>query len=312
MNVRQGAVLAVSFLGAAAGIALLVQVVAPHWTLAREAIHDLSLAWILLAAALLALHYLLAFRIWRGCLRASGVVLSDARMTDTYVPALFARYVPGKVWSNAVRVALARRAGASLPEVTGAVGWEALLVLATGALLALATLWPIGIDPRIRWAAAGLAAVCIATFVGARWAIGLRRGPSLLRRLGSAAAPAKANALLRLGAVNVLAWLVYGLAHWSLARAIAPVTLSHLPLIVGAVALAWIGGYLALITPAGLGVRDGLLGLFLAPMLGAGPVVVLVAVARLLALLLELLILLVWTVSRRRATRGMSPADLPG
>ena len=292
-------------LGALAGLVLLAYVATPYLSAAREASRDVALApwWVLAAAGLLGVHYVLIFNIWRGCLLATGATLSNAQIADTYVPALLARYVPGKIWSHGVRMAIARRAGLSLASVTGAIGWEILLVLTTGGFVALVALHRPENDERIRMATvlltlAGVLAVVVVRMAGSREVVA---GP--LRRLGFATERADTRVLLRLGVVSVIAWLVYGFAHWCLARAFGPMALSVLPLVTGAVALAWAGGYLSVIMPAGLGVRDGLLALFLAPLLGAGPVVLFAATARLLSIALEMVIFAGWSWWRFRGVR---------
>jgi hypothetical protein len=84
---------------------------------------------------------------------------------------------------------------------------------------------------------------------------------------------------------------------------LAGVAAGTLPFVTGVVALAWVGGYLTVIMPAGLGVRDGLLALLLAPLLGSGPVLLFVASARVLALVLELLIFAGWVLGKFSSCR---------
>lgn len=308
MNARRGILAALPAAGAVAGLVFLGYVAAPHWDSVRTASRDLAPGWLLAAAAALVLHNLVAFAIWRGCLRATGVKLSGMQIADTYVPSLLARYVPGRVWSHGVRMALARRAGISMGDVTGAVGYEIILALASAGLVALVALRATAIDQRIRLAAVLLTIACVVVLIVARVATARDRVPAVLRRMGLSSASAGTAVLAWVGAANVLAWLVYGLVHWYLARAIAPVPLSALPVITGSVALAWIGGYLSVIMPAGIGVREGLLAIFLAPLLGVGPVVVLAATSRLLAIGLELLIFAGWSLWRFTGTRRGRPA----
>lgn len=253
--------------------------------------------WMILAAAALAAHYAMTFGIWLGCLRATGARPTVRQAADTFVPSLLARYVPGKVWSHAVRMALARRAGISLTDVTGAVGWEILLAVTGAGVIALAATHGTGIDARIRLSTALLTAACLGAIVAARILAASSVTPPLLRRWGLTRT-ADAGMLAQLGLAHMVAWLLYGTSHWAVARAIVPVGIDALPLVTGAVALAWLGGYLSLFTPAGLGVREGLLTLLLAPALGAGPVVLLAAISRVLAIGLEVLLLSAWSGAR--------------
>ena len=303
MNVRGVVTGALSILGMLAGMALLAYVAAPHWAAVRAAGRGMSPLWVLAAALALSLHYAIAFGIWLACLRATGARATARQAADTYVPSLLARYVPGKVWSYGVRMAIARRAGMSMTEVTGAVGWEMLLALAGAGVVALAVTPGTAIDPRIRMATALFTLACFVMVAVVKLIASRPSAPSILRRLGLGGT-AGAGFLARLGLAHLAGWLVYGVAHWCLARAITPIGMDAFPLVTGAVALAWIGGYLALITPAGLGVREGLLTVLLAPHLGAGPVLVLAGASRLLAISLEIALLLAWSSSRSGATAG--------
>ena len=65
-----------------------------------------------------------------------------------------------------------------------------------------------------------------------------------------------------------LTWLVWGLAHRYLLLGIG----LDAPIIayVGAYSLAWAAGYVVLILPAGMGVREGVLSVLLAPYMVTG------------------------------------------
>ena len=306
MNPRGAVTGALSIVGMLAGMALLAYVAAPHWAAVRVAGSGMSPLWVLAAALALSIHYAVAFGIWLACLRATGARATARQAADTYVPSLLARYVPGKVWSHGVRMALARRAGMSMTEVTGAVGWEILLALAGAGVVALAATWNTALDPRIRIATALFTIACFVMVAAVKLLASRPSAPAILRRLGLGGT-AGAGFLARVGVAHLAGWLVYGVAHWCLARAITPIGMDAFPLLTGAVALAWIGGYLALITPAGLGVREGLLTLLLAPHLGAGPVLVLAGGSRLLALGLEIVLVVGWSTGRSGARTGAHP-----
>jgi uncharacterized membrane protein YbhN (UPF0104 family) len=82
-----------------------------------------------------------------------------------------------------------------------------------------------------------------------------------------------------------LGWILQGLAFWTLVRGLGwDITLLEG---VPAYAGAYVAGYVALFAPAGLGVRESMLVLFLGPMLGAGAAVA-ALVARLWTTFVEL------------------------
>jgi hypothetical protein len=82
-------------------------------------------------------------------------------------------------------------------------------------------------------------------------------------------------------ALYLPAWLAYGLAFgllWSSLPALSQVNWSAA---VGGFAGAYFLGYAALFAPAGVGVREGALSLWLAPWLGGAAAAVLAVMARL-------------------------------
>ena len=86
-----------------------------------------------------------------------------------------------------------------------------------------------------------------------------------------------------------MAWLLYGLAFWLLAQGMIPNDVPDLPVAVGSFAAGYIVGLLALFAPGGLGVREGVLVVLLAPAIGAGPALVLSIGSRILMSVTEVL-----------------------
>lgn len=310
MNVRRALGRALPVAGTMAALAFLFHLAAPHWASVRASSQTMNAGWLLGGACALALQYLLGFAIWRRCLRAAGALLTARQAADTWVPSLVARYVPGKVWSHGVRVAVARRAGIALPAVSAAVGWEVLLALGVGSIVALVALQGTPVDSRIRSALMGLALTTFAVIMAAQLLARRARVRPWLTRAGLAQ-PLPAPTLIALAGAQGAAFALYGFAHWCLARAITPLGAGDLPMITGAVALAWMGGYLAFFTPAGLGVREGLLALLLAPALGAAPVVLLAALSRLASVVVEILLFAAWLAAHvRGAERQPKTEDI--
>jgi len=87
----------------------------------------------------------------------------------------------------------------------------------------------------------------------------------------------------------VLSWGTYGAALWMLARGLVPDAPIPLPLAtaIGAFALGYILGLLALFAPGGVGVRELVLVGLLAPFLGSGGAVVVSVASRVLLTLME-------------------------
>lgn len=255
--------------------------------------------WIGISALLLILHAGTALAIWRQVLAAVGATITWGEAIDSFVPSLLARYVPGKVWANAMRVGLARRAGVRIGVGAGALLWETLVALGSAGVIAVAGLR--GYSATGARSALLLVAGVLSVWIVAAIAVHHPRGESLLHRLGGTNPIRRPGALLPSVALTFLGWACFGAAHLAIVRALLPVGLEAFGVVAGGVALAWAGGYLAIVMPLGLGVRDGLLLVLLAGLLSPQQALMFVAVSRLVQLVVDTSITGLWLV--RQITR---------
>ena len=100
--------------------------------------------------------------------------------------------------------------------------------------------------------------------------------------------------LLRSLGVYLLLWGLLGAAFFLFIKSFYPVTASQLFTVTGIYATAWSIGFLSVITPSGLGVREGILSVLLTSILPP-------ATAMLVALLSRL-----WTLSAELAVTGVA------
>jgi hypothetical protein len=122
--------------------------------------------------------------------------------------------------------------------------------------------------------------------------------------------------ILGLGVGYAVYWVLTGLAFAALVRAMFPLPASDLPLAIAGYSASYAVGFLSLLTPGGIGVREGVLVLALAPVMPAGPALVVALVSRLWMMLFELLgavaaYALERAVSGRRRLRAGAPAAPP-
>lgn len=211
---------------------------------------------------------------WWQAVRAVGGSIGAGPAIRIWIATMVYRYLPGNVWHLAGRVYWGGRAGESRAALLAGSALEQVLTLAGACLLILITLpgWPAG-----RWLAAPAALGLAGTWLILQPALGRPILDLLARRTGRAILPVfpSPGRVTRLTALFALAHAVTGLSTWAVASAIGrPADL--LPCL-GATAAAWTIGYLSLLTPSGLGVREGALTLLLTPTLGA-PAALLVSV----------------------------------
>jgi glycosyltransferase 2 family protein len=282
--------------------------VAPKWQEFHlsSRLSSVSLGWLGLAMAVLVLQYLAVFEIWRRILLLLGAEAPVWSLFRPFGLSLLPKYIPGRVFGPGLRARLAARAGLPYPPILGSLIWETGLGLATAVLIAFIAFVP-GLAPELTEAARWLALTVIAGAL-AGWA--LTRVPkvhsvlatwlyteTILRQLPKAA-------LLFLAYVGI--WAMSAIAHWMLARSIAPLAPVHfLPLLV-ALCTSWALGMLSLFAPAGLGVREGVLYIFAKSMMPAPAALLFVTVSRLTIFGVEI----VMTLLALAATSTSGPQDV--
>ncbi len=226
--------------------------------------------WLIGSSLLLFAGYLFAASLWgRMVVELGGPSLGFWASCRIFFTANLGRYVPGKIWQIAGLAYLAKRQG-----VTGSVAVAAAIL---GQLLSLVGATLVGLvafmggDEGVRslgiWAVAlGALLLAFVTVPGAlRWVV--RLWFRLVRQeMPKEVAPGPLFGL-KWTALYVVVWIVYGVAFWGLVRSfgLSP----DIEAIGPAYAAAYVLGYVAIFAPAGLGVRESFIIVFLEPILGS-------------------------------------------
>jgi len=105
-------------------------------------------------------------------------------------------------------------------------------------------------------------------------------------------------------AANALAWLGYGAALWLLTRGLLPGVRLDFGRAVAVFTASYLAGFLALLAPGGLGVREGLFILMLQQPIGIAPATALAIASRLLLTLTEFGAAAPFLLFSRRSTRA--------
>lgn len=299
------------------------------WFIASEltrqwrALGDQSLSldprwWLIVAASVLVLlTYALLIQLWRILLRAWGAELRFTDAARIWFVSSLGRYVPGKIWQIGAMAAMARSSGVSPVAATGTAILNTGINIAAGIGVALVT-GAAYLDDAVEGGAGiaiGLLAAAIAGLVALPWLL-----PRLVeqfakvtgRQLPAAHMPARVIWFTAAG--NVAAWILYGLAFELFVRSLVPGTTGATSMYIAVYTGSYVVAYLTLIAPGGLGVREGVMAIWLVKLgLATAPQAVLVAFAsRLWLTFFEVLpgLLLMARTSRRHGS-PTPPRDVP-
>ena len=213
-----------------------------------------------------------------------GPQIPKADAIRLFMIANLGRYIPGKIWQIAGLTALAKDRGVPPGTAVGAA------VLGQGIALVAAAGLGIGLyDVILPPGYFGLISIVLigSVVVLATIPVSFKAGAKLwLRFMGNQTietpSPTSGLRWLLLYFVN---WIVYALAFWMMVASFDS-DISLIP-VAAAFPAAYVLGYLMIFAPAGLGVREGFLIVFLSPHLGLGPSGVIAVVARLWTTLTE-------------------------
>jgi hypothetical protein len=263
-------------------------------------------AWLAVSAACVLLAYLVLIKSWLYI-----VTVLDGRTLPFLVGARIwfisnlGTLLPGRVWGIIQMGAMSTEQGIGAVAAGTASIINAAVNIACGMAVGVIAGAPIfaaylGDLAWMAWVAAGLAIIGVCLL------------PVLLpyvfrfaRERFHVAAPAErppARVLVVSAAANIIAWILYGAAFQYLARGVLGITNGSLTQHTAAFATSYVLGYLAIVVPAGVGVREAALQkvLLIAGLATAPQAVALSLVSRLWLLIIQLAPALLFLAYRRR------------
>jgi hypothetical protein len=276
-------------------VAFVARALAHNWSDFRSMHVSLHLQVDWLAASLAAtfVTYLLQVESWRRVLAGWRQSIAFRPAARAWCLANLGRYVPGKVWSVAGLVVLARQRGvepwaaAASAVVTQALGLgtclAAIAVTLPGRLPGLV---PEGERVVIVAMVCG-ALIAVLTLIALHTPWAVERVGRLLGERASILRPLPVRATVVAGVLTLASWATYGVGFWCLARGLGLGTGLAVPTAIGVFALGYIAGLLALFAPGGVGVREAAFGLLLTPIMGTGPAFGLSVASRLVLTVME-------------------------
>lgn len=224
------------------------------------------------------------------------------------------KYLPGGIWALPGRAFFYQRDGIPLLPSVATVGWEFVLLIISAALMGLLALRVILVYVPLPLVVLGLALMLLG-LIGLGW--GLSRG-RLRRFLGRWPLPERIRQALarddlwllpgqveRILAVYGLAWLAIGLGFVALVSAFSgPLAPESWPELMGVYLGSWVMGFVVVVAPSGIGVRDVLVVLGLRLFVPEPLPSLIAIVARLIWLVAELnLLALVLLLTETRSAQ---------
>ncbi len=286
---------------AAIVVVLVLRKLAEEWGAVKLALDQARPNWLALAASglIVLATYAILIETWRVLLRGWQHDIPFVDAARIWTISNLGKYLPGKVWSITALVVMTREYGVSAAEGATASVLVTLVNTIVGFVVAIVAGAPLLRLPSY-------AVVVIALVAAAVLA-----SPSALPRLGALAGrvlrrdivlrPLAHRVLPMAAVLTALAWLMYGVAFWLFTIGVLGCAPGALRDYVAVFAGSYLLGFIAIFSPAGVGVREGAMGIALRRAgFAVGPAYLLVVASRLWLTALEVLPPLIFLAFVRR------------
>jgi uncharacterized membrane protein YbhN (UPF0104 family) len=278
------------------------------WQFWRDLHHEqlqsltVDAGWLILSALLYLAGMAFSAWYWYRLLKIFGEQPRRLPTFRAYYLSQLGKYLPGKAWALMMRGALIAGPRTRLGVAVIATFYEVLTMMTSGAILAAVLLicWPpaaLGEAVHPAWLGLALLVVCGVPLLPAVFNRLVARLARRFQRVESFRLPQlRALTLLEGLAITSGVWICNGLSLWAMVQGIMPeapaLTWEVWARFTGILALAYVGGFVIVVVPGGLGVREWVLDRFLAPELAvvgtaAAPVTVVIVI----------MLRLVWTAA---------------
>lgn len=242
-----------------------------NWHTAQSAWTGLNWPQLLWAAVLLAISFLLLPNGTAIILRRQSAPIGYLGTALAYYGSQPAKYLPGSLWVYPSRVALLTQMGASLSTSVVAMLFETTSLLVSSALVGLAAINSVTTTsqpwlPVVACAGSVCVALCCLVLPEALHLLPLRRAraSNTLRRLGAIPLGKRTVSLLLSILLYSAMWAIAGLSFRCMIAALSGgATVVPVSLAVSTFALAWLLGFVSIISPGGIGVREAAIAVIL-------------------------------------------------
>lgn len=260
-----------------------------NWQHVREAEWDFAPLYMLVSVVLCVPWFIYRPFVWRVLLARFGYEVPFPGTFRLIRQAELSRYVPGTVWQFVSRVYLAGRWGVPATACLGATLIEAVLLILAAlppALWNLREVMPVmGPYQRIVLVVFLIGSIGVVHPRILNWwaAILSRYAKQPYREL-----EIRWIVIAGIWLSYVAMWLLLGLGLAFFVRGVMVIPFSAFPGLAGNYAASWVASMLAVVAPAGMGIRDGVFGLLLSSTMPLGAALTVALAVRLWVTLLEL------------------------
>jgi len=257
-----------------------------NWREVSGAIENINYGWLLLSLIIITINLTFQSYIWHLLLKHSHKRLPFKESFVTYFKSVITRYLPGGIWVFFARTYITMKLGFSKSQILFLITIESIMAVLSGGIIFLV------IQPPTDYLVYLNLMLTIVIIVMAVLLALPRHFKKLFemvfkRELSIVLLPIKV--LITLIIIFIIHWFITGLALYCLINAFTAFSVAGILTLSGYFAVSWIIGFLFLIAPSGLGVREAVLIILLSPIIGISPATIISLLSRILFIFGELI-----------------------
>lgn len=271
-------------------VGFIVSVVVANWGEFIQSVERMQPHWLILAGVFGIGGVFLSTLAWRSVVHAFGFKITVADAVFVTFISQLGKYIPGGVWPIVAGSELGARAGVPRGITAITLTVQLAISVATACFVALGVLvtFPV-LTQQYVWELVAVIVVAGIALTPPVMKRVLARGLRIIRP-GTVLPELRSLPLLRGIGWSLLSWVAFGIQLWSIVNSLGHPDTGTLLLAISGYALAWVAGFLAVIAPAGAGVREAILALVLAGSLTTSAVLGVVLVSRLILVAVDVVL----------------------
>ena len=243
---------------------LMIYYLANNWASFAGYNLTFNLTFLIISFVLLGLSHILASIGWNLILKLLKSNIPQKSASGIYFISQLGRYIPGKIWYILGRVGMTRKYNIPKRIIILSGFLELVLVMASASIIFLLALIFFPIIPEIQTYLPYLAILIVLILIGIH-PISLNLILKILKKTEIKIKLSYIKILLTL-LFFILVWAIKGIAFYYLISSITLLDISNLFWVISVFSISWVIGYLILITPGGIGAREGLIVYLLTPL----------------------------------------------
>lgn len=236
------------------GLGFILGLLVSHWQDLINHLNNLKPTWFLSSLILFGISQLCLAGLFAALVSSYQLAISKRRAVSWYFLSQITKYIPGKIWSFLFQIAQVNRRNDAVNVVVLNIEFTLMSITQVTSLALVLLLWN-----NYPWLAIGVGALGVTTlFIQCLVPLTRFIPAKLIEVLGAEKQHERLESLPV--SVVIIAWLgvmVFALAQAFMVKAFFSVPIYDAVTLVGFLLGAWVVGVIALVVPAGVGVREG-------------------------------------------------------